>query len=431
MNRLYVVECSRSLTGAQGRPPAAAARPARSRLRPRLAAELGVAGRRASGEPGRRPAPWVTALAADLQTPPRPLHRPRRGRPAAAVHALAHAINHPLGNVGKTVRPTSIRSRRRPTDDAARWVTELVDDMEAGRVEVLLHPRRQPGLHRAGRPGVRASTLQRRAAPRPPGLYQDETARAVPLARPRGPLPGSWGDARAFDGTASIVQPLIAPLYGGRSAHEVLAAFVSARPNARATRSCADLLARTVAKGVRRRRLRAFWQTPLHDGFIAGSAFAHAAVTVTTRGLGGPAHRRHRRDGRTGWRSSFGPDPTIYDGRFANNGWLQELPKPLTKLTWDNAAFVSPATAQELGLTQTFGNRTAASTAGNHRTVVELRYGDRTVRAPVWIVPGHADDSVTVHLGYGRTRGGHGRHRRPASTPTSCALPPHPGSATA
>src|SRR6185436_17067628 len=88
----------------------------------------------------------------------------------------------------------------------------------------------------------------------------------------------------------------------------------------------------------------------------------------------------------------FAPDPSIYDGRFANNGWLQELPKAVTRLTWENAALIAPATAQKLGL--------------QNGDVVELRLGDRKVEAPVWIVPGHAPDAATVHLGYGRTHAG-------------------------
>jgi Fe-S-cluster-containing dehydrogenase component len=88
----------------------------------------------------------------------------------------------------------------------------------------------------------------------------------------------------------------------------------------------------------------------------------------------------------------FRPDPTIWDGRFANNGWLQELPKPLTKLTWDNAAHLSPATAERLGL--------------RSRDVVEIQYRGSAVKAPVWITPGHPADSVTVHFGYGRSEAG-------------------------
>jgi molybdopterin-containing oxidoreductase family iron-sulfur binding subunit len=101
----------------------------------------------------------------------------------------------------------------------------------------------------------------------------------------------------------------------------------------------------------------------------------------------------------------FQPDPTIHDGRFANNGWLQELPKPLTKITWDNVVLVSPATAERLGL----GHR-VASTGGEHGKVfadmVELRYAGRSVTAPVWIAPGHADECATVYFGYGRARSG-------------------------
>ncbi len=110
----------------------------------------------------------------------------------------------------------------------------------------------------------------------------------------------------------------------------------------------------------------------------------------------------------------FRPDPTIFDGRFANNGWLQELPKPMTKLTWDNAAIVSPATADR------WLSRRIGSTGGEHGTVyadmVELSYDGRRVRGAAWILPGQADDCVTVHLGYGRTRAGR-VGTTPASTP--------------
>jgi molybdopterin-containing oxidoreductase family iron-sulfur binding subunit len=99
------------------------------------------------------------------------------------------------------------------------------------------------------------------------------------------------------------------------------------------------------------------------------------------------------------------PDPTFYDGRFANNGWLQELPKPITKLTWDNAALMSPATAKELGV-GLGGYAHGGEHGGFHQPVVELQLGDRKVKAPAWVVPGHADGSVTVYLGYGREAAG-------------------------
>ena len=170
-----------------------------------------------------------------------------------------------------------------------------------------------------------------------------------------------------------------------------------------------------------------FWQRSLHDGVIADT---------TVRAL----HAELGRAGRNEWRSRieastarqprragefeivFRPDPTIFDGRFANNGWLQELPKPITKLTWDNAALMSPATAEELGVSVTARvRRTAASTAHAIVDVVELTYRGRTVEAPVWIMPGHADGAITVHLGYGRHARRTRRRRASASTPTRCA----------
>jgi molybdopterin-containing oxidoreductase family iron-sulfur binding subunit len=139
-----------------------------------------------------------------------------------------------------------------------------------------------------------------------------------------------------------------------------------------------------------------FWRTALHDGVIAGTALPAKAVGLK-RGIGEPENRRTGEAGAKAAEAGaleivFRPDPTIWDGRFANNGWLQELPKPLTKLTWDNAALVSPATAGRLGV--------------RNEDVVELQYDGRTVRAPIWIMPGHAVDSVTVCFGYGRTRAG-------------------------
>jgi Fe-S-cluster-containing dehydrogenase component len=95
---------------------------------------------------------------------------------------------------------------------------------------------------------------------------------------------------------------------------------------------------------------------------------------------------------RGGMEIAFRPDPYIYDGRFANNAWLQELPRPMSKITWDNAAYIAPATAQKLGL--------------QNEGVVELRFQGRSVTAPVWIAPGQAPDSITVHYGFGRTRAG-------------------------
>jgi ferredoxin len=183
------------------------------------------------------------------------------------------------------------------------------------------------------------------------------------------------------------MQPLIAPLYGGKSAHELLAALMG-QP---------DRSSYAIVRDYWRGQLppedfERLWRTALHEGLIANTALpprevAYGGLRIEDGNLPSlPPDRRSSMD------LLLHPDPTIWDGRFANNGWLQELPKPLTKLTQDNAALISPATAQRLGL--------------RNEDVVELRYQGQTVRAPIWVVPGQADDAVTVHLGYGRWRTG-------------------------
>src|SRR5262249_43692912 len=180
-----------------------------------------------------------------------------------------------------------------------------------------------------------------------------------------------------------IVQPLIAPLYDGRSAHEVLAAFTG-EPD----KSSYDLVRATWQERHADGDFEGAWRRALHDGVVAGTALSPAAVELRKEAIppAAPAGTQGRLD------LVFRPDPTLYDGRFANNGWLQELPKPLTSLTWDTAALVSPGTAERFAL-------------ANER-VIQLRSRGRTARVPVWIVPGHADDAVTIHLGQGRTRAG-------------------------
>lgn len=400
MNRLYVVECMPSTTGAV----ADHRLPLRAREIERFArtlgAELGIAG--VAGSPGLPESQrhWITALAKDLQG-----HRSASiilagdGQPPF-VHALAHAMNHFLGNVGKTVIYTD-PVEAHPGDQIA-GLRELVQDMGAGRVEVLLIVGGNP-VFTAPADLEFKRHLQRVPLRAHLGLYQDETAVQCHWHVPEAHFLESWGDARAFDGTVSIIQPLIAPLYGGRSAHELLAALMgeAERPGYEIVR---DYWRKHWPRGSASSDFEHDWEKALHEGFIAGSAFTpRQSLSVRERWANQPVAAAPSDP--EAFEIVFGPDPTVHDGRFANNGWLQELPKPLTRLTWDNAAFVSPATARKIGVTQTFGDR-----GGEHGQaivdLVELRYAGRTVRAPVWIVPGHAEDSVTVHFGQGRTRAG-------------------------
>ena len=227
--------------------------------------------------------------------------------------------------------------------------------------------------------------------------HENETSQFCHWNVPEAHYLECWSDVRAYDGTVTIVQPLIAPLYGGRTASEVLAA-ITGRP---------DRAAHDIVKGYWQAALRgdtdvtwtlpaeradAFWATSLHDGMVAGTALAPIDPGPVADLSQVPAAA-----GTDALTLVFHPDASVFDGRFANNGWLQELPRPFSKMTWDNAATVSPRTAERLGV------------ATNE--VVELTLGGRTVRAPVWVQPGQADDCVGLALGYGRPlagRVGHG-----------------------
>jgi molybdopterin-containing oxidoreductase family iron-sulfur binding subunit len=188
------------------------------------------------------------------------------------------------------------------------------------------------------------------------------------------------------------MQPLIAPLYQGKSAHELLAVFLG-----QADRSNYDLVRDYWKSQQTVGDFEQFWRKALHDGVVPNTALAtkNVSVQVSALQVGAPDAPLQ------GLELNFRPDPTIYDGRFANNGWLQELPKPLTKLTWDNAAMISPATAARLGISY---KPNSWGGGGVQTDVVNLKYKDRSLSFPAWIVPGHPDDCVTVHLGYGRTR---------------------------
>ena len=323
----------------------------------------------------------------------------------AYVHALAHAMNQTLANVGQTVMYTQTVEGE-PTDQAAS-LRDLVTDMRAGKVDVL--------VILSGNPVYTAPADLRfdEALSRVPlrvrlGLYEDETSALCHWQIPEAHFLEAWSDARGFDGTASIVQPLIAPLYNGKSAHEVVAAMTD-RPE----RSAYDIIREQwkIRDGGTPGTDNApgnddDWRRWLHDGVIPNTAFTLKTVAVVSSFESAIRDLQSAiRDPQSAIEVSFHPDPSVLDGRFANNGWLQELPKPVTKLTWDNAIFVSPATLARLNATNTPAYR-----GGEHGTIMsdvfELRSGGRAVRGPLFAVAGHPDECATVHLGYGRARGG-------------------------
>jgi molybdopterin-containing oxidoreductase family iron-sulfur binding subunit len=214
------------------------------------------------------------------------------------------------------------------------------------------------------------------------GLYQNETAELCQWHVNEAHYLEAWGDTRAYDGTVSVVQPLIAPLYDGKSAYELIA-MLSGQPQT-SGHEIVQAYWRTQHAGA---DFDTFWRKSLHDGWIEGTAFTPKQVAAKG---GNPAPSAKTDDKAV--EINFRRDPSIYDGRFSNNGWLQELPKPMNKLTWDNPVLMSPAMAERMGI--------------KTEDMVELELNGKKVTAPVWVQAGHPDNSVTVFLGYGRRRAG-------------------------
>jgi MoCo/4Fe-4S cofactor protein with predicted Tat translocation signal len=401
--RLYVVESTPSLTGAQADHRLSVRASDIEPFANQLAAALGVAGHVAVA--GAAHGEWIAPLARDLQN-----HRGRcvvmagETQPAA-VHALARAMNEALGAVGQSVDylPAAEVS---PVDPWAS-LRELVGEMNAGRVALLVMAGTNP-VYTAPADLDFAAALDKVPLRVHLGLYYDETGERSHWHVPEAHSLEAWSDARAFDGTASVMQPLIAPLYGGRSIHELLATL-TARPERTGYEIVRDYW-RTQGGGDAAGFERS-WRKALHDG-VAVAAAATASSTSTSTGTATGAGAATGAGTGTGSVAAadaggggaleliFRPDSSVYDGRFANNGWLQELPRPLTKITWDNVALISPALGARLGI------HVEATARGTLTDEVELRYRGRTVRAPAWIMPGHPDGAVTVHLGYGRRRAG-------------------------
>ncbi len=379
MNRLYVVESTPSITGAQAdhRLPLKA-----GLIEPfarALAQALGInAGGTAA--PAGVPADWIPALVKDLQA--------NRGKSIviageeqpAAVHALAHAINATLGNAGATV--SYIAPVEANPGDQLAGLRELTGDMAGGKVEALLTIEGNPAYTAPADLGF-VDALAKVGFRAHLGMHADETAALSTWHIPAAHYLESWGDARAFDGTVSIIQPLIAPIWGGKTAHDLLAALLGQKTSGYdAVRAYWQSQQKLSGDA-----FESFWRTSLNKGVIAGTALPAATVTLNSAAIATPSAAAEQ-----GLELTFRLDPSIWDGRFANNGWLQELPKPLTTLTWDNVAMVGPKLAEQQGL--------------QNGDVIELSYKGRKLSAPAWIMPGQPDDSIAITLGYGRTKAG-------------------------
>jgi len=388
MNRLYAAESCYSITGS--------AADQRLALRPsqiaafvgRLAQEIErLSGDQASGHghggSESHTDKFVRVVASDLAA--------NRGqcvvavgpRQPAEVHAVVHRLNAALGNVGKTVRYSRELDTDRPGHVEA--ITTLAKEMQAGNVEMLLVLGGNPVYNApadvdfAGGLGKVKTTIH-------VSLHRNETSAACQWHAPLAHFLESWGDARSFDGTYSVIQPMIAPLHQGRSHIELLARILGD------TLPKPDELVRETFKALAGEGYGDhLWRQTVHDGLWAENAWSDGTVPEP-KTVSLPTELDIAAPQNGDLELVFCRDASVFDGRFANSGWLQECPDPMTKLTWDNAALISPATAKSLDV--------------ENETLVTIKLGSRDLTIPAYVMPGQADGSIAVSLGYGRTAAG-------------------------
>ena len=386
MNRLYAVEGVYSLTGAMAdhrlRLESRQIAPFLAALAARVGTPAGSASQAAS-VPGVD-ARWINALAKDL------LANRGKGlivageRQPAAVHAAVCALNTSLGNTGKTVSYYETKDAALPSVSS---LASVVSAMKAGTVQTLVILGGNPVFDAPADLDF-ASAISKVTHTIALSHAVDETSSRAEWHIPRAHYLESWGDARAVGGTISIVQPLILPLFGGRSPVDVLGLMVAGQD-----RPGYDIVRETWKPILGEAEFDRKWNRALHDGLLAGSELQEVVPELNVQPLAELSRLPAGGASAPGaLEIVFLPSPALHDGRFANDAWLQELPDPLTKLTWDNPALVSPKTAETLGL--------------ENEDVVRVDYSGRSLELPVWLLPGMADGVVALTLGYGRSHAG-------------------------
>jgi MoCo/4Fe-4S cofactor protein with predicted Tat translocation signal len=365
MNRLYVVESAPTVTGFKAEH--------RLALKPSMIAAFaaGLAtGTAPAGLDGDQQKFFATLLK-DLKASSGKAVVIPGEQASPAVHAAAYALNGSIGAVGKTVVYTETVNPL-PSEQTAD-LKALVDDINGGKVHWLVMLGVNP-VYTAPADLKFAEALEKVPVTVHLGSHADETGLTSIWHLNKAHYLESWSDARAYDGTISIIQPMIKPLYDGVSSHDVFQALLDP------SKSGYDVVvenAKTYIKG----DFAAGWRKALHDGWVEGTAFSPKG--------GNPGGSVPQVPASTdALEVAFRYDPSIYDGRFANVGWLQELPKQVTNLSWDNAALMSLRTMLTLKVEE--------------GDLVEITKGGQKVVAPVLASPGHPDGSITVHLGFGR-----------------------------
>lgn len=389
MNRLYTVESSYTIVGAMS-DHRWAVKPSEVESVAR-ALYAAVSGSASNGTGGPD---YVKAIADDLRANPGAAVVVAGEQTSPATQALANAINAAIGAVGSTVVYTEPMEAN-PVGQTA-GLKELTDGLNSGTVQLLAiiggNPAYDAPADLKFADAIRKAPFSIRL-----GLYEDETSAMCLYHLPMAHQLETWGDLAAFDGTISITQPLIAPLYNGKSAQEFVAEIAGD------VKGGYDLLREYWANRAKPANFAGWWERTLRDGFVPNTAAAPVAVTARPNleaTLPAPIPGGQLE-------IAFRPDPSIWDGRYANNSWLQELPKPITTIVWDNAAIISPATAKKLGVIPAESDNDAVNFAQySGKRVVKVAVNGAELDMPVWILPGQPNDTVTVALGFGRTRCG-------------------------
>ena len=479
INRLYVVESSVSITGSKADHRLTVKPSAMPEVAKAIAAALGVGGAAPTNNDN---AAWINAMAKDLMAfKGRSVVVPGRGQ-SPIVHALAHAMNAALGNVGQTVVYTDPLS---PNSDKLQidQLRELVTDIDAGKVKILVIIGGNPVYNTPVDLKLNEERLNKVPLRVHLGEHYDETGELCHWHISAKHYLEGWSDGRAYDGTASIKQPLIDPLYDSHSDHELVQLFFrenfdkkdydivkgfwqaqnlnsvaatpapaktaptaataqnsttensAGQPPQSPTNAAAKATATpgnapeklapttgtappaTAAAAPVPKNFEDHWRKVVHDGFIPNSAPQAKSVSASTAFLSQPAAPAPANAGNL--EIIISPDPCVYDGRFTNNGWLQELPNPLNKITWENVGLISPKTAARLGVNRSYTEKELGggeegyafiNTKGGNKfsDLVTVTYQGAQIEkgVPMWITPGQPDDVITVFLGYGRTKAG-------------------------
>ncbi len=440
MNRLYAVEALFTLTGAAAdhrlRVPASAVHRVAAEVAAKVLTDAhfdkpGMAVVKnalvAHGSAPDVQSKWISACADDLKRHAGKCVVIAGQGQSEATHLIAHALNSALGNVGKTVDLLPVPAAKGGS------IGELTAALSASKVKSLVILGGNPAYDAPANLDF-ANAMENAGEVIRLGYHEDESAPKKGWNIPLAHYLESWGDARTVDGTLVPVQPLVAPLFAGMTQIELLARLAG-----EAVFAPYDLVRETFF-GLAGGKNENAWKRFLHDGYHAGSAKApvtRVRLLVDRVTAAVKAADKQPSAGGAEQEVVFYPDSKVDDGRYNNNGWLQETPDPITKLTWDNAVLMSPATADALGLDNMKGfrdgqhdkilsesdSKVADFHDGEHNItergefhpeIVELSLGSRKIEGPAWVVPGMADNVFAVALGYGRSRdaestGGAGR----------------------